>query len=897
MRAVEDAVATSPPPASWEADVVLRDGHTVRVRPISPDDGEALLRFHSRQSAESVYFRYFSPRPELSERDVRHFTHVDHVDRVAFVAVLGTEIIGVARYERYRGTDTAEVAFFVDDEHHGRGLATIMLEYLAAAGRERGLRRFVASTLPNNRRMLAVFAAAGYDVATRIEDGVVEIAFDINPTEDSLAAMERRERHAEAASVRRLLEPSSVAVVGAGGARRPDGRRVLANLARFGYAGRLLAVDGAEGGAVDPDAVEQVASVAELPEGVDLVVAATPAEEVPGIVESCGERGVGSVVILSGGFAQPAGDGRTLEQQVVDSARRHGLRVLGPKCLGLVNTAPGVRLHATVTAAAPPAGPVGVLAESGTLAASIVALASRSGLGMSTFVAAGNPADVTAADLLSYWTEDDATRAVLLYLGAGGLPSRFVRAARAASLAKPVAALHTSLSPAGSSQLGRHAGRDGDRRAEAMFRQTGVISVGTLEQLFDLGRLLTDQPVPAGSGCAVVGDSDGAVALVAEACRGSGLDVVEVSGTTSSGIRWANPVDLTDAASAADFAEALDAVASHPEVASVVVLSTPPELSSPPEVVQAILDASARHRDVTFAATVLGADGARLGDAAGGVAVPLYEFPEHAARSIGRLAAYRDWRAGAEVHGGSVAAVGDEQAAEEVLDAVTAPGAGPGPEGGLLGNEDAERLLAAYGVKVAERRTVADSGAALAAARELGWPVALKAARRDRARRSALGGVALDLALAEDLLATWERMEAELGEGMHPAAVQRFLDRGVDVAVRVDAGVGDAATVEVGLGGPATLVERWELGVLPLRLSDASALVASSSVGRALTDPLERVPVVELVHRLAHLVEAHDRVRRVEANPVVVTGPDAWVADVDVVVGPPRRGLAVRRLD
>lgn len=896
MPAVEDTsdapAPPAPPPPSWEADVVLRDGHTVRIRPIRPDDDEALVRFHERQSPESVYFRYFSPRPQLSERDVHHLTHVDHVDRVAFVAVLGSEMIGVARYERYRGTDTAEVAFFVDDRHHGRGLATLMLEFLAAAGRERGVRRFAASTLPNNRRMLAVFTAAGYEVATQLEEGVVEVAFDISATESALAAMERRERTAEAASVRRLLEPRTVAVVGVGSTPGSLGAEVLANVVRHGFTGEVLPVR-RDGAAVQ--GLTSHRSVDELPDDVDLMVVAAPAAEVPGIVERAGRRGVGAVVVLSAGFSEEGRAGAELEAQVVASARRHGLRVLGPNCLGLVNTAPGVRLHATLAPAAPPSGCVGVLAESGTLAAAIIAHASATGLGISTFVAAGNPADVTAPDLLSYWTDDESTGGVLLYLGAGALSSRFVRSARAASMVKPVAALHTSAGRPGPGPVGA----DGERRAQAMFRQTGVISVATLEQLFDLGRLLSDQPVPTGRGVAVVGDSEGSIALAAAACRGAGLRVVGVSGVTSTGREWSNPVDLTHRATAEDFTEALEAVAAHPEVSSVIVVSTPPALRCTPEVAAAVLDAAARHPRVTFAATLLGAERGRIEDAERGVAVPLYTFPEHAALAIGRLAAYREWRAAAEVHGTGDAGGWDRAAAEEVVAAALAdPGRARRPDGSVaLDHDEQERLLAAYGLQVAARRIVADPDDAVAAAHELGWPVALKAELRDRRRRSALGGVAIDLAAEDDLRATWERMEAELGAGMRPAVVQRFLDRGLDVAVRVGRDEDGTSVVEVGLGGPATLVDRRELGILPLTLQDASALVGASAVGRALTDPLDRVPVVELVHRLAALVEAHDEVDAVEANPVVITGSGAWVADVEVVVGVPRSELAVRRLD
>ena len=592
MDAVEEPAGTGAYPPAWETDVVLADGHTIRVRPIVPADAERLVRFHERQSSESIYFRYFSPRPKLSGRDVRHLTTVDHRNRVAFVALSEDEIIGVARYERYGGTDTAEVAFFVDDAHQGRGLATLLLEYLVAAGQDSGLRRFSASTLPNNRKMLAVFQSAGYHVASHLEAGVVEVAFDIDPTGASLAAMDRRERAAEAASVRPMLAPRSVAVIGAGTGPASLGGHVVANLVERGFVGPVHIVN-PHGVAVH--GIDAVESVGELPDAVDLAVIATPAATVPSIIEECGQRSVRAVVVMSAGFAEAGPEGAALERASVDAARRHGMRLLGPNCLGLLNTDPSVRLHATSTPVGPPHGAIAMLAEAGTLSAGILDHAQRMGLGMSTMVAAGNRADVSASDLLSYWIEDHQTHAVLLYLAARHLHPRFVRAARAASLHMPVAALHTSMA------VGSGSGRSGDaaRRATAMFRQTGVISVGTLEQLFDMGRLLADQPVPAGSGVAVVGNSDGAVAVASDACLDAGLDLVPIG----------PPVALSHAAGADGFRSALERVVADERVHNVLVVHTPSMLEWDEDVARAILDASAAAPTVTFAATMLGAAG------------------------------------------------------------------------------------------------------------------------------------------------------------------------------------------------------------------------------------------------------------------------------------------------
>jgi acyl-CoA synthetase (NDP forming)/RimJ/RimL family protein N-acetyltransferase len=891
-------------PESWVNDVALRDGHTVRVRPIRPADGSALERFHERQSPESIYFRFFSPRPRLSARDVHHFTHVDHVDRVAFVAEVGGELVGVARYERYSGTDTAEVAFFIDDGHQGRGLGTLMLEYLAAAGRERGLRRFTASTLPSNRRMLAVFTAAGYDVATHLEEGVIEVAFDIRATDDVLAAIDRRERVAEAASVQRLLRPGSVAVVrvDADGRDGVVATEVVRNLVLHGFTGTLLPVSGADGHLFG---VPVRRSVADLPDGVDLVVIAAPPEEVPDLVARVGARGAGAAAVLS---SLPGVGRESWQAEIIAAARRCGMRVLGPDCLGLVNTDRAVRLHATPVIGTPPVGGVGMMSESGSLAAAFIGHAAGVELGVSTFVAAGRPADVTASDLLSYWSDDAATKAALLAVHAEGIGGRFVRSARGAAMTKPVAALALSpVRPVGPADVrGTAASSDRGirRRALAAFRQSGVMAVDTLEELFDIGRLAADQPLPVGRGVAVVGDSAGAVALAAQACAAAGLRLPEVSGRTSSGSEWANPVYLTHDATEADVAEVLEAVAVRAEIHSLLVVTTPPVDRPRPDLAAVAADFGGRPRGsdgtgvtgapLTIAVARLGDDGPpRLRN--GSTTVPVFSFPERAARALGRLAASGEWRSAAVVHGDPVVLAGEDPVVAEVLATALAV---PDAEAEVALDHAAQELvLAASGVTVIDRRTVAAADEAVAAATELGWPVALKAAMRDRSNRSALGGVAIDISTEEDLRATWERMASALGAGMMPAVVQRFVERGVDVGLRVRRHPTGPATVEVGLGGPSTPLDRWELGVLPLGLPDASALVAASSVGRVLTDPLDRVPLVDLVTGLASLVDRHDRVHLVEANPVVVSPVAAMVADVSVVVGDPVGELFVRRLD
>ncbi len=854
-------------PSAWEADAALKDGQTVRIRPISPEDGDRLRRFHERQSEESIYFRFFTPRPRLSERDIVHFTNVEHHDRVAFVAIIADEMIGVARYERYAGTDTAEVAFFVDDENGGRGLGTMLLEYLAAAARYRNLRRFTASVLPANRSMLAVFSAAGYDITTKLADGVIDVSFDIGETEESLRASDRRQREAEAASVRYFFAPESIAVVGRG-SFRDLALSVGRNISEGGYAGEIHYVE--------PDA--------EIPPNIDLVLVSTPNTEVAGVVEACGARGARAVAVLSAGFGESGPRGAALEAELVKSARRHGIRVLGPNCLALMNTEPSVHLYAS-DVQKPPSGPISLLAESGSLARPMIDHARRFALGVSTFVAAGNRADVGTDDLLSYWTDHSDTKAVLLYLRSSELSTGFVRAARTASVEKPVAALGQVLV---SDADHEHA----VRLVEALTRQTGVINVGTMEQLSDIGRLLSSQPIPLGRGVALVGNSDGALAIAADACRGTGLQVVDL---TEMALPLANPVYLDANAGATQYRSALSALSLAAGVHSVLVVHSPPSGVVDEEIVETIVEASEAAPAVTFSATMLGGGGTPVLNASGSShEVPVFRFPEHAARAAGRLAEWRDWRASAVAQDLRGPEGSDPGAAREIVESILDRSDGLPAR---LTLDEQEALLATYGVPIANRLVVASVADALLGSEAIGWPVTLKGSGRDQSTRSTASGVALDLRSPDQVEVAWEQIEGRFGESFHPAVVQEFIDGRLDVSIVVRQDPFGSGTIEIGLGGAATAVDRPALGLLPLTLGDAQALVGGSSLARVLTDRMDRVPLVGLLHRLAALVDEISEVDLIRADPIVLNDVGAAIADVQIEVSRASGELDVRRVD
>ncbi|MFE3591645.1 GNAT family N-acetyltransferase [Streptomyces niveus] len=559
-------------PAHWEADVVLRDGGTARVRPITTDDAERLVSFYEQVSDESKYYRFFAPYPRLSDKDVYRFTHHDYVDRVGLAVTVGGEFVATVRYDRIdaRGmpasapADEAEVAFLVQDAHQGRGIASALLEHIAAVARERGIRRFAAEVLPANNKMIKVFRDAGFTQKRNFEDGAVRLVLDLEPTAESLAVQRGREQRAEARSVQRLLGPSSVAVVGAGRTAGGVGRAVLRNLLDGGFTGRVYAVNLAlPPDLAEIDGVPAVRSLAEIREPVDLAIVAVPAERVPDVVADCGERGVQGLVVLSAGYAESGPAGRERQRELVRQARSYGMRVIGPNAFGVINTAPEVRLNASLAPEPPERGRIGLFTQSGAIGIALLAGLVRRGAGLSTFISAGNRADVSGNDFLQYWHDDPDTDVVLLYLESIGNPRKFTRLARRTGAVKPVVvakgARHSGSAPPG------HAvpvTRIPDATVSALLSQAGVIRADTVTELVDAGLLLSTQPLPAGPHVAILGNSESLGLLTYDACLTEGL-------------RPLPPLDLTTSARPEDFRTALATALADPGCDAVVVTAIP----------------------------------------------------------------------------------------------------------------------------------------------------------------------------------------------------------------------------------------------------------------------------------------------------------------------------------
>jgi acyl-CoA synthetase (NDP forming)/RimJ/RimL family protein N-acetyltransferase len=871
-----DAVVPPGYPTGFETDVVLSDGATARVRPIRPDDGPRILTFHGRQSPQSIYYRYFSPRPRLSERDVDRMTGVDYVDRMALVALRGDELIGVARYDRWRHRSEAEVAFFVDDANHGRGLATVLLEHLAVRARDVGLTGFTASVLPENRKMIGVFTQAGFEAATRFADGVVEVRLGITPTPEAEAAIDARARAAASQAVRRLLSPRSVAVIGAGRTAGSVGHDVIRNLQRAGFEGPVWPVNSK---ADHVASMRAVASILDIAEDVDLAIIAVPAEAVAAVVEECGRKQVYGVVIHSAGFAESGPEGAALEAEVLRVARSWGIRIIGPNCLGVINTDPAVRLHATFAHAVPRRGRVSLLSESGMVGAAIISQARDEGLGISSFVALGNRADVSGNDLLQYWEDDDHTDVVCMYIESFGNARHFSRIARRLSRAKPVVAVKAGRLPGAPAPS-----RPPDPSDDALLRQTGVIRVPTLPALLDTTRLLVSQPLPAGARVAVLGNAGGSLAIGADASVAAGLQLAELADATRDALATlvahpvgdANPIDLGLRADHATFEQAAALLGADAGVDAVLVVFAP-SLGAGAEEVQAALDAAqATLSDVPMAACFYGGAPAAPEDPLSR-SVPIYAAVDAAARALGRVAEYAAWLERAEGEPYELDPDAVARARALVTDALAAGAT-------TLELDVAAPVLRAVGIAVVPTTVVRSFEDAAAAGEASDAPVALKAACRDAMAKTVVAGLALDLADEAALRSAWDRMHERFGDEMLPALVQPMVEPGVDVAVAVDdhPEVGPILSLLPG-GAAAALDHDADVRVLPLGELDARRLVEGSRLSPYLDDAAA-AHLQQLLLRLGGLVEEVPEIVCVRLNPVIVTVDGATAIDVHVEV-------------
>ncbi len=858
-------------------DVILRDGSTLRLRPPAAEDAGALVEFFSGLSEHSRYLR-FHGFPALGPKLVEPVLEPDWQERGALLGSLDGRIVALAEWARLRDSRVAEIAFAVGDDLQQRGIGTRLLEQLAARAAQAGIEEFVAEVLQENTAMLDVFRDAGFTVKRAGEAGELEIRFGIAPSSHYREHVAARDHVAVRASLEPFFQPRSVAVIGASKRRGSIGGELFRNVLAADFAGSVYPVN--RNG--DPVAgVHGYRSVAGIAEAIDLAVICVPGEKVLAAAEEALAAGARALIVISAGFAETGNEGADRQERLLALVRDHGARLVGPNCLGIASSS--VRLNATFAPRSFPAGKIGFSSQSGALGLALLERTEATGLGVTSFVSVGNKADVSSNDLLEWWEDDDETELVVLYLESFGNPRAFARIARRVARRKPILALKGGATRAGIRAAGSHTAAlaGSDVAADALFAQAGVIRARTLDELIDVASLLSAQPVPRGRRVAVVTNAGGLGILAADACEALGLELPTPSEETRAALAAvlptegsaANPIDMLGGANAESFATVLPPVLADPAFDAAIVLFVPTVGTDEDEVGAAISRAAATAADRPVLCAFLSANGApaSLQSAA---PVTSFAYPEAAARALARAVERGEWL---RRPAGAVPDLErDPDQARAVVREAIAAGAG------WLDAEPTRRLLEAYGIPLVAERVASTAEAAVAAARELGYPVVLKTAAPG-AHKTEQGGIALDLADEAAVLAAAERIGP-------PLLVQPFVRGGTELLAGAVQDPVFGPLVAFGPGGVlAELIGEAQFRLAPLTDLDAQELVRTGKAGRLVagfrgTPPADEAALIDFILRLSLLADELPEVVELDLNPVLAMPGGCFAVDARVRV-------------
>jgi acetyl coenzyme A synthetase (ADP forming)-like protein len=868
------------------ADVVLRDGSTMRLRPPRASDAGELLEFFRSLSDRSLYLR-FHGHPLVDKRLVEPVLDPDWRERGALIGTHRDRIVALGNYVRLRDPRRAEAAFSVHDDFQHRGIGTRLLEQLANVAAAVGIEEFLAEVMSENTAMLQVFAGTGFAARRSSAAGVTEVVLRLEPTDALRLHVDERDHVAVAASLKPFFAPRTVAVVGASPRHGTIGGELFRNILRVEFTGAAYPVN-RNGDAVA--GVRGYQSVGEIPDTVDLAVVCVPGQAVLAAAEEALRAGVPALCVISAGFAETGSEGAARQDRLLELVRDSGARLLGPNCLGIAVAAPS--LNATFGARALPPGNVGVSSQSGALGLALLERAGERRLGLSSFVSIGNKADVSSNDLLEYWEEDPETEVVVLYLESFGNPRKFARVAHRVARTKPIVAMKAGRTASGSRAASSHtAALAGSEAAvDALFREAGVLRVDTLEDLLDVTGLLASQPLPRGRNVGVLTNAGGLGILCADACEAAGLRLPALAESTREALAAvlpgeasvANPVDMLGSATGETYERVLPLVLADPGIDAVIALFVPPVVAGAEEVAAAIARSvgSVDEVDKPVLASVISAAGSA--DELLGGAAAAFPYPESAARALGRAAERAEWLRRPQGRVPEPEGI-DRAAGRAVVEDTTE---------GWLGAGELRRLLWAYGVPVVAERRVESVDDAVAAATDLGFPVVVKSAVAG-AHKTELGAVALDLRDEEAVRAAAERIGA-------PLLIQPLVRDGVELLLGAVQDPVFGPLVALGPGGTlAELIGEAGFRLAPLTDVDAQELVAEGKVGRLVAGyrgapPADAARVTDLVLRVSLLVDDLPEIAELDLNPVIAGSDGCLAVDARARVAPPQARRAAK---
>src|SRR5579875_218157 len=885
-------------PAHYAAVEILSDGSSIRIRAIRADDKDRLRRHFETLTPRSIYQRFFGYKRALTKADLVRLTELDFVDHVALAASLGAgpdeRFLGIGRYIRIDHGRQAEVAFAVLDEFQGRGIGTLLLEHLGRIARDAGVTEFRAEVMGDNRQMLEVFERSGFRVSRSSEPGVVHLSFPIEETSEHSQASRTRERLANARSIERMLNPRSVAVIGASRTPTKLGAIMVQNLIRGGYSGAIYPVNPAGG---EIFGLKAWPAIDQIGRPIDLAIIVVPAPLVENEIVKCARAGVFGVVVISAGFAAGALDGAPSEERLFELVRGLGMRMAGPNCMGLLNTDPAIKLNASLAPLLPAPGGLGFFSQSGALGITVIEHARSRGLGLSTFVSAGRRTDLSSNDLLAYWSEDPHTTVVGLYLESVGNPRKFAWLAPELARRKPIVAVKSGRAASATRSATSHTAALANLNVavDALFEQAGVIRTNTLEELLDIAAMLVAQPLPAGPRVGVVSNAIGPGSLFCDACVALGLTAPVLSGASIDELRaalpgcsqLANPVDMTETASAADYEHALRVVGNDPAIDSVVALYVPPFLAQAQEVTAGIARGASvvpAHKPV-LAVVLSETRPQAIFDAGPRGPLPCYHFPENAALALAAAARYQRWRA--QSRGKPlVFDLPTRTRLRALINRVLLRG-----EEWAMWLDDAVfmELMAACGIAVApaDRTTIAD---APAIAERMGYPLVAKVISPEVIHKTEVGGVIAGLTSAaevESAVAQLVRRMAEHGKPLEGILLQREIAGGLEVLVGVTSDPTFGPLLVCGMGGVTVELNRdVAFRLPPVTETDAAEMLASLRASALLdgyrgSPPADRAALIDIIMRVSALIEVAPEIREIDLSPVKVLAPGAGAIVVD----------------
>jgi len=893
-------------PSQYETDVLLKDGSRILLRPIKRSDTERWLGFVRRLSRRTKYLCFHHVPKEMGQEDAIRFCTVDYVNTFAFVAEVMKEqhkdIVAIGRYYRLPCKHSAEVAFAIEDAYHGKGIGTELMEWLADVARNNDITTFEADVLAENEQMMAVFRDYGFHITSNLEAGVYHVTFPIARTRRVMKKEEERERISTLTSLRSILSPRSIAVIGA--SKRPGtiGQLLFQCIMQNGFSGTVYPVN------PNADAVMSVKaypSILDIPGNIDLAIIVVPAQIVAKVADECGRKGVHAIIVISDGFKERGAEGAAREKNLRDIALGHGMRLVGPNCMGVINTDSAIKLNATFSPVYPPQGNVAFLSQSGAMGLVILEYANNLNIGISTFVSVGNRADISSNDLLQYWEQDPATKVILLYLESFGNPHKFGHIARRVSARKPIVAVKSGSTPAGSRAALSHTGAlaTSDVASDVLFHHAGIIRVNAMEELFDVATLLSNQPLPKGKRLVIVTNGGGPGIIAADAAARNGFMLPELSPEAVSKLKlvikrdiWLNnPLDMTAGATAEEFESTLKVLARDNGNDAVLAIFIPPVVVATTAMEDAIRRVAPVFRQCRkpLLACFMGQSGfkAKLGST--GKFVPCYPFPGSAVSALAKAAEYAELRSkpkGTIPRIRGIKRVGARRIIEVAMTQST--------ERPLwLSAKEIAELLNCYGIRFVETLVAKTVAEATASALRIGFPVAVKLASSTIVHKTDVGGVILDLNSESEVAQAFNDIKARLTKidrqhEMEGVTVQRMVREGIETIVGVTQDPSFGPLIMFGLGGiNAELIKDVALRLHPLTDLDARELVGSIKMAKLFEGfrgslPSDTQALEDLLLRLSALVGDVPQIAELDFNPVKVMprGEGYWVIDAKIMV-------------